>query len=1003
MRSPALRVCCVALLLPLARAQPVPVADEIGEAQRAFAAARQSEREAHAALERAAAAVRTAEAGLAESAARNRTAYDQLVAAEGAARGQILALYQRRLELAAQPAPLVARERQLRATYDALLPARAHVNDGTFRLLEAELRAVNTALAALHRDLEGRKAALDAEIAALRARADQAARGLLLSEPEPDAFAPLFAAGRAQEEAARALAAAEQRVAAAGRTLVWELGRGSPPFLESIAIGSGRQPLYRARWVRSESGPAALAETAIDSQAAAVRSLIARHDAEIAEMSAELEAARLQRVEIAEKMMPLTRDLQRQADNYGSALVWKVVAQTSGEIVFTTAEIVLTGGTATLARKSAEIVEEKAAALLARKAAATAASEAAEQAVVQAVVREATAAERAAWEAWKSAVKAEHVAAARAAALQAQRPTGAAAHLAAQEADELFRLIEGRAAATAGTAATRALVTEAAAAATKLAPHQMNPASVQAGLAASRAALAGLRSAAAERAGALAGKAAAVPAPSPFESAAGRQFTGDAIEQAVATATGTALSAAVAGHQARGTPWERLKTGRDLIAGRLRPREMLSGVANWKTGTAVVGSMVKACFAQAFENQASIAQLRFWDLYGQLDMHYALILASMAACEPIEAARRAQLRERAELEAALALAATPRRLLVERDEPAVDPTEAISIQLVFSREVAAAPLVTVNGIAAPRAADALHREWSATTWPALLAQGRNEIKVELPGGRSPASRLDGDPATAAWRNLAGSWRGHDERADTRHALQAAVPAAPRAAPPPAPRAPLGELAGMWTYRWVHPKLGVLEGRAAIVADGRIRARRADGGNAFAHWESAFDGGKFSGRTLGPGQFAPFAFSLSADGATLSGLHDEGPATWQRVRPAIDLVRCVPSEALPGWGPIQAAFARARAAPAQGGAGPGVFLWLRGRDLPLSDSEEILHAHFDDPYLTRAYARRQGEWLVVETRLHDGVEPGRKRAVINGTPVEFELAFPDRPSRPAPAR
>jgi hypothetical protein len=152
------------------------------------------------------------------------------------------------------------------------------------------------------------------------------------------------------------------------------LARQGLPALLSVRISSGSDVYYEAHWRRPD-GMASDNET-LNRLREEVQARLEQYDQELAELYANRSDQRVYRLELAKRMHEQSARLEELARVYADALWNRALAALTLDVVQTVVEIGLTGGAATLARKSAEIASETAtkAALMKRAAEASTAA-----------------------------------------------------------------------------------------------------------------------------------------------------------------------------------------------------------------------------------------------------------------------------------------------------------------------------------------------------------------------------------------------------------------------------------------------------------------------------------------------------------------------------------------------------------------------------------------------------------------------------------------------------
>lgn len=265
--------------------------------------------------------------------------------------------------------------------YGILEPVSGHLTQRSFGALESEIGALaaegliepgtrrfrsylelRNAIAHTQRRLgEARssadtsKAAIRAELAALRTRRERLLQTLAAAGPSEEAAAlgwiqASAAAARSGEE----LLEAEQAVIAAFRRLSEAEGPSGPPLLASVSASGGGQTVYRAEWTRQDGAAAGDAARERDELRRQRAALVDALD-QLYEMRRTFHEARL---DSAELLAVRGRLYQQATERYGETLMIQAWSNLGFDAGLTVAELLLTGGAATLERKAEELAEE---------------------------------------------------------------------------------------------------------------------------------------------------------------------------------------------------------------------------------------------------------------------------------------------------------------------------------------------------------------------------------------------------------------------------------------------------------------------------------------------------------------------------------------------------------------------------------------------------------------------------------------------------------------------
>ncbi len=380
------------LLVSIAFVAPVsaqPTADGAA-AYRELERSMQAEREAMRHFESARAALDAAQAPAEGEAAGQVGRAEALVAQLAANAAAIEAAFVQLAEASKPRRDVLLELDVLEAWYENLLPAAAYLTERSFAGAAHELEALAAAglleqgdwrfptlasvrnrLAELHGLLGSDAAAREQRRAGIRAGLDRLAdeRSAIVSalgapvalpaasdDPWMEAALTFEEASRELGEAREAVRAALDRVAAANAQL-------GPPILREVAARSAGALLYQAKWTLPDGGsPDELARQVKRKTLREARDTIGLSLDEVRILR---RAGNGVRLEIAEIFALRGKHYYEWSQRLRDDLMWQAWVNAGFDLGLTAAEIVLTGGVATLARKSEELALETAAARIA--------------------------------------------------------------------------------------------------------------------------------------------------------------------------------------------------------------------------------------------------------------------------------------------------------------------------------------------------------------------------------------------------------------------------------------------------------------------------------------------------------------------------------------------------------------------------------------------------------------------------------------------------------------
>lgn len=754
--------------------------DGFEAAQVAFDAAAARERQAQEARQGSLAQMQAREAealraARAEAGVRSRQAaeLEQVHAAMSALLDRIEASQQR-------PQQLLVEQAVLQDWYDTLQPAVAHLTERSFLGAEAELAALAAAgviepgarrfrsylelrnrLAEVGRRLQAASAERERERAGLRTQAQALAarRERLLAAmeapggSEADAAALRWLqAGAALDRDGSALFAARDEVEQAAQRVLDAAGRLRPPVLTEVNASAGGQALYRGRWERDG---ASADERQRERRRSELKKLHDELELAVLEFRGVQDERRELRMVAAEKMHRTSGFLQQSAARFRDKLIQQWVINTSVDVALTTAEVFVTGGAATLARKSTELGQQAA-----RRAAAQ-----------RAVVRGMSDAEsaRIALHAIPGSAVSDQLRAAATKGVMSLR----------QEAQaRIARMVAGG---MARDAAEAAVMREIAPMITRL---RLLDRSNRLANEISAKSLADIRRLvpvmdSEEMRSALAWESAKLvqalpgwygvrhPETRPELAPAGNAARSALLSEGFEFALGQARNTVAAGAQEGAASLGR--------AGAMRARYVAGLSANkLATGVGVATGVFQVAVAGATDKVVNAESEHFGKLYTELEFAYSVYRSQLEADKAlddfVQELRNTMLKIGVAmklLDTGLALSAAP------SPGAQVSREDALALELGFSAPLARAPVVALAGVQVPvQRADAAGQRWRGTVPVARLGgDGVKPLSVTLDASHTAHASLDSDPSTPALRlSRRAGWSGFETGPDANHRI-----------------------------------------------------------------------------------------------------------------------------------------------------------------------------------------------------------------------------------------
>lgn len=754
-------------------AQPVTASAPAADPNAALDAAIASERQAIEARDRAFGEAEAKQAAATAAAVRDTYNRESQLAAVEAVEREMATLLDRVEALNAQPQKLLLEQAVLERWYADLQPAVAHLTERSFRGAELELAALaqngaiepGTRRIASYRELGSRIGALGTRIASQREQAARDAAALraqfapikqrrdrlLLEMARPDPSVDTAAQGWFDstmefERRSAEVYAARGAIDQAMRAVLEASAQLGPPILADVRASVDGVTIYTGDWRRSDgSDPDEVARAALRKTLQDQRQQI---ETEIGDLSIVQRQNSDLRTQMAERMHRRSGELQRSADRYADKRMVQVYSAIALDVGLTLAEVMITGGTATLARKSVEASEAIAARAAARKST--------QWSLQQAIIKGATEAEqplsdvlRATARNGSDAVEKEIGEMARGlmskgvpyetafaqsrrlyeGALASLNKTGREYELANSV---LFRLRSGEVPNAPLHELLRELSTETAKGIPAKAGGEFLP------------------------------RAVVTQAPptggAETVNQMGSTAVGEAVEFGLARAVDTALAPAAS--EALGK------------AARLRSKLVNGLTANkLQIGVGVAFSVVETVFAGVQDARVNAEALQFGKLMAELDLMYNLYQAQLAADRDLDAVVAGLYGDLARVSGQLRLLDGNRRLTVAPTPKQVSRDARLTLGLGFSAPLASAPAVSVGGFpVAMQRSDGGGQRWSGSIPVASFGKtGVQPVKVAAPAAATSYGALDSNPATPAIRLTSRSgWKGFEPGPDTRH-------------------------------------------------------------------------------------------------------------------------------------------------------------------------------------------------------------------------------------------
>ncbi len=339
----------------------VPLPQDLQLARQRFAKAKAEEKAAKKAISQAASIEKDVQRQLADSLDRDKR-FDRLMSEYDALARAVGQKYNERAKWISPPPGWVAKRKELRRRWDILAPHRRHVEDNFWRALDSELRSVIKKLNNWAIEAKRKKKSIDREIRVLkrkRRKLDDKLASVVDVRLDDKLMANWAVSLASIDKANRRAQQAEDEVLNAYDNYLQIAASLGPAHVKKVELFVGSTKFYSAKW--KQLHPETNKE--LDEEQAALlrkayRKKIQKVESEIGIIKDELSANSRERYALAKEMVAPTKELEAAAKRYGDALVHKVYAQVAIEAATVVVEVALTGGTATLARKGAELAEK---------------------------------------------------------------------------------------------------------------------------------------------------------------------------------------------------------------------------------------------------------------------------------------------------------------------------------------------------------------------------------------------------------------------------------------------------------------------------------------------------------------------------------------------------------------------------------------------------------------------------------------------------------------------
>jgi hypothetical protein len=814
-RSTLLIVWLFGLVLAVpavALSQEPEVPSKIDEARRAYLDAKKSEADSKKQAAESRKKERDIAAQLDTQLTANVSAYDAWVRDATTLRDDTIKKYSERAKIVLLPDELIAAYKEERRIFDILVEHAQYVDRDFLRGISDEIQDLQKQIQQARDDSDQKLASIDKEIAQLDDRKkelDKRLSSVIAMPLDKKTMGEWVAAGAQAGHDELATLDAEHAVTEAFDKYLQLMAQTTPPFLEAVSI-SAAQPVYSAVWtIHKPSGNTPVNQNQVDMMRARLKDMLPAYEQGIAEMEAQLKDFHKELSSAVEQMRYLPEYLMYYADAEYSAARNKILAEVVIESAGVIAEVALTGGTATVARKASEAAqkggevaakkagekfwgkyEEMAVelGLEAAKKAKARATQSAAKPVARLTLEEVIAKEDAEATKWiQRKIKGVGVKLQRNATQEARQHalqaglTGAAADRAAQkEAKEALSFLPRDV----------------------LVPTENVPAFQEARKRAMDSFLTAQREEfevlTEIREGTIATASGKLGAGKIMVDFGGEKWMKEKkAPEWVAVVVSDTLEFGInrtvkygqlqvqenilasAGKMGpTSTTWEQFKTGRKFVDGKVKLPTLREAYSPANTaGMIAIGTMLaKAAAVTYFSGKEDKARDRYWETYVELEQRYGEYDKINKATYSVWSELQKERKARAEILAFLGELGRSRELRVRVNETASDPKSTLKVLLKFSTYLNRPPMVELGGVRVemtPTEEAESSKEWIGKVERRDLPKDAEtaELRVWLGDGSKPFAYLDGDPKTAAYVNTAdGRWTGYEAGFDTNHKI-----------------------------------------------------------------------------------------------------------------------------------------------------------------------------------------------------------------------------------------
>lgn len=345
-------IMALALALPVS-AQPPPNAIEASRQE--YLAAKEREGKLKARLPEAAQKERQASARLLEVLEENEKAYAKVTDELDKVREKIIEKYVERARAAVIPAGLLDEHSEYRRRLAILTQVADRVDPAFFRRVEDHVRQLQLRLASARAQSDQKIAAIELELAALRAHKATVEKRLAEATPlttSNDRSVDWSVAVSGLYEAQQAALEAERSVGETFEKYAQALTTSSPPYLQSVSITVRDEPIYLANWGSKN-------QNQVDIESLSLRALLPKLEQDIEEIDHELKDNAFVRLQQAHTQKLLVWKLDEAAASQQQWAESKILVTALVEASGVAIEVLTTGGVATAVRQGTQAVEDR--------------------------------------------------------------------------------------------------------------------------------------------------------------------------------------------------------------------------------------------------------------------------------------------------------------------------------------------------------------------------------------------------------------------------------------------------------------------------------------------------------------------------------------------------------------------------------------------------------------------------------------------------------------------